>query len=474
MTEISRGLLDPNVYYSSEGNDTLTSNSLEELMAKSNRERELDKKAIDLYLTLRYVPAPYTMYRNIKRLPAGYHLDNNKSEIKKGEADSSNQHDFDTYVEKARGILLNTVQKELQGESEVALLLSGGIDSSIILAALSKFDVGIKTYTLGFSQDDADLLQARKIAQFYSTNHKEIILKDFPEETFRKIMSNMEILNGDPTMIPTKILIENVEGVNKIFVGEGGDEVFGGYPEFRFVELGKYLSAFPTFFLSIAAGFMKSEIKERGGSFFKYYNTHPAQSFLYFKSVFTPEEKEKLYVNNFKDGFEIEDGSIFAFVSDLNYLQNVVRFYLENQLPGRLVPKYCTNTFKVCFPFLDERMIDLMLSAPAKCKFGLIRAREKKVLRKIMAPELPSFIVSQGKRGFIVPVEKWLKGKLGEEVRKTLNKTKIENEGRFNWDFVEPVLENYDKSFYWRNKIWSLFVLEKWLDVHCGEKQCSR
>lgn len=469
MKEISRGLLDRDVYYTKERNETLVSNNLEELIAKSNRERELDKKAIDLYLTLRYVPAPYTMYRNIKRLPAFHSLNQDELKIERRKNYTSKNYNFDTYVEKAREILLDNIKKDLEGESKVALLLSGGIDSSVVLAALSKFDAGINTYTLGFSEDDPDLLHARKLAEFYSTDHKEIILGDFPEKVFQKIISNMENPNGDPTLIPVRILIENAKGVNKIFVGEGGDEVFGGYPEFRFIGLGKYMCFFPTFLKIFAIKFMKGEIKERGEHFLRYYNTNPAKSFLYLKSVFTPEEKGKLYFDDFKNGFEIEDGNIFNFTPDLDYLQNVMKFYLENQLPGRLIPKYYTNSFKFCFPLLDERMVDLMLLAPSEYKFSLMGGKDKKVLRKIMEPELPGFIFKRKKRGFTVPIEEWMKGKLGEEMRETLSKTKIENRGRFNWKFVKPMLENYDKSFYWRNKLWSLFVLEKWLDANYEE-----
>ncbi|HEC91970.1 MAG TPA: asparagine synthase [Candidatus Atribacteria bacterium] len=463
---ISRSLIDENIYYTENGKDVFITSNLDEVKNKINP--SIDKKAIDLYLTLRYVPAPYTMYKGIKRVPVFHNLNVKKDEIRiqKKEMSAPKDYDYKTFVRKSRELLLDNISNKIKDESEVALLLSGGIDSSVVLAALSKFDVGIKTYTLGFSEDDSDLLHARKLAEFYSTDHKEIILGDFPEKVFQKIISNMENPNGDPTLIPVKILIENVKGVNKIFVGEGGDEVFGGYPEFRFIELGRYMKVFPTFIKSFAINFMQGEIKERGSLFLRYYNTNHAKSFLYLKSVFAPEEKEKLYTNDFKNGFEIEDGDIFNFTPDLGYLQNVMGFYLENQLPGRLIPKYYTKNFKFCFPLLDERMVDLMLLAPLEYKFSLIRGKDKKVLRKFMKPELPSFILNRKKRGFTVPIEKWMKGKLKEEINKTFNKEKIKKRKRFNWAYVQKVLRDYDKNFYWRNKLWSLFVLERWLDEH--------
>jgi len=401
--------------------------------------RALTNKQIDLFLTLRYVPLS-------KKAPRRY---------------SRHNYNFKTFIKKSRRIFLNNIKKEIKGEKKVALFLSGGVDSSAVLAGLSMFNVKIKTYTLGFSKNDPDLQLARKLSKYYKTEHKEIILREFPKQIFERCIKNMELPNGDPTVIPVRILTEQVKGVKKIFVGEGGDEVFGGYPEFRYIALSKYFELYPNFIKNIFSNFASEEIKERYNKFFKYLN-NPSKSFLYLKSVFTPEEKEKLYTDNFK--VNIEDGAVFNFKKKLSFLENVIVFYLENQLPSRLITKYPKESgFQFCFPMLDKRLIDLMLFAPRKYKFNLINGKDKKVLRKIMEPELPAFIHKVKKRGFIVPVKKWMDGSLKKEVKKVLNKEKIENEGRFNWNFVQKVLTSYKKNFYWRNKLWTLFVLEKWL-----------
>jgi len=396
-------------------------------------------KQIDLFLTLRYTHLSNGTLREYPKY----------------------NYNFKTFVKKSREIFLDNIKKEIKNEKEVALFLSGGVDSSAILAGLSMFNVKIKTYTLGFSKNDPDLQLARKLSEYYVTEHKEIILDELPEQTFEKCIENMEFPNGDPTVIPVRVLTEQVVGVKKIFVGEGGDEVFGGYPEFRYIVISKYFRCFPNFIKNIFFNFTNEEIKERGRNFFKYLN-NPSRSFLYLKSVFTPEEKEKLYTDNFK--VNIEDGAVFNFKKKLSFLENVIVFYLENQLPGRLITKYPQkNGFQFCFPMLDKRLIDLMLFAPRKYKFNLINGKDKKVLRKMMEPELPAFIHRVKKRGFTVPVKKWMDGSLKKEVEKVLNRKRTEKGGRFNWDFVQKVLTNYKKNFYWRNKLWTLFVLEKWL-----------
>jgi len=406
-----------------------------------NKEK-ITNKQIDLFLTLRYTPS---LKKNLKEYP-------------------KYNYNFKTFVEKSRKILLENIKKEIEGEKQVALLLSGGVDSSVVLAALSTFNIKIKTYTLGFSKNDPDLLLARRLSKYYKTEHKEIILDEFPKQIFEECIKNMDVPNGDPTIIPVRILTKQIEGVNKIFVGEGGDEVFGGYPEFRYSVLSNYSKFFPSFLKNLSCKIIGGEIKERGKWFFKYLN-NPSKSFLYLKSVFTPEEKIKLYSNNFKT--DIENGSFFNFKKDISYSQNIMKFYLENQLPGRLISKYPKdNKFKFCFPMLDEKLVDLMLFAPLKYKFDLISKKNKKVLREIMKPEQPEFIHKTKKRGFTVPVEKWMNDGLKTEVNKILNKNKIEKEKRFNWSYVQEVLKNYKKNFYWRNKLWSLFVLEKWLEKH--------
>lgn len=401
--------------------------------------RKISNKEIDLLLTLRYVPS---FNKNLMEYPRY-------------------NYNFKTFVEKSCKILLENIEKEIKGETQVALFLSGGVDSSVVLAVLSTFDIKIKTYTLGFSKSDPDLLLARKLSKYYGTEHKEIILTDFPKKIFEECIKNMEVPNGDPTVIPVRILTKQVEGVNKVFVGEGGDEVFGGYPEFRYSVLSKYFKFSPIFVTSILCNAIGGQIKERGKEFFKYLN-NPSKSFLYLKSVFTPKEKAKLYSNKFK--VNIEDGSIFEFRKDLFYSQNIMKFYLENQLPGRLISKYPKdNKLKFCFPMLDKKLIDLMLFAPLKYKFNLINGKNKKVLREVMKPEQPRFIYKTKKRGFTVPIEKWMSKGLKKEVSNVLNKDKIEKEKRFNWSYIQEVLINYKKNFYWRNKLWCLFVLEKWL-----------
>jgi len=399
----------------------------------------LTNKQIDLLLTLRYVP----LSNKVSRVYPEYN------------------YNFKTFVKKSREIFLDNIKKEIKGEKKVALFLSGGVDSSAVLAALSTFDIKIQTYTLGFSKNDPDLQLARKLSEYYATEHKEIILDELPKQTFEKCIKNMELPNGDPTVIPVRVLMEQVKGVRKIFVGEGGDEVFGGYPEFRYIVISKYFRCFPNFIKNIFFNFTNEEIKERGRNFFKYLN-NPLRSFLYLKSVFTPEEKEKLYTDNFK--VNMEDGAVFNFKKKLSFLENIMVFYLENQLPGRLITKYPQdNKFKFCFPMLDKKLIDLMLFAPKEYKFNLIDGKNKKVLREMMKSGQPAFIYKAKKRGFTVPVEKWMDGSLKKEVEKVLNKERIEKEGRFNWNFVQKVLTNYKKSFYWRNKLWTLFILEKWL-----------
>jgi len=403
------------------------------------RTKKITNREIDLFLTLRYTP-----FSN-----------------KTSKEYSKYNYNFKTFVEKSREIFLDNIKKEIKGEKSVALFLSGGVDSSAVLAALSTFDIKVKTYTLGFYKSDPDLLLARRLSKYYGTEHKEIVLDKFPKRVFEECIKNMEFPNGDPTVIPVRILTGQIEGVKKIFVGEGGDEVFGGYPEFRYTVLSKYIKPFPGFIKNIFFNFASEEIKERGRNFFKYLN-NPPKSFLYLKSVFTPEEKEKLYTDDFK--VNIKNGTVFNFEKKLSFLQNVMKFYLENQLPNRLISKYPQdNNFKFCFPMLDKRLIDLMLLAPLKYKFNLINEENKKVLREIMKPEQPTFIYKTKKRGFTVPIEEWMDGGLKKEVSKVLNKEEIEKERRFNWDFIQEVLTNYKKNFYWRNKLWTLLVLEKWL-----------
>jgi len=465
--KITRNLVDRAIYYSKE-KGILTSSKIDDLKVRLNP--QLDKKAIDLFLTLRYIPAPYTTYRGIKKLPVFHTLEIEPGRIKIKEEQANYQKKEFSYKQitnELRKALFEHVSGEVKDEEKVALFLSGGIDSSSILAILSRLNVKVHTYTLGFNDKDPDLLASRRLARHFSTKHREIVLRDFPKEIFEEVILKMDEPVADPTFLPTKVLVNSLdEDLNKVFIGEGGDEVFGGYPEFRYIELAKFVRHLPRFLQIFAYLFEEKEKKKRIGNFLlDYYNY--SKAFLSLKSVFTLDEKEQLYSKEFKKGLDVEKGEIFSFNSQLRFSQNIINFYLKSQLPARLISKYPQNSkYRFCFPMLYNKIVPLMIKAPIKYKFDYFWGKDKKILREVMKDLLPSFVLNRKKRSFTVPIDQWMKGSLKKEIEKTLNKEDIKDSGRFQWDFVSSIIYSRDKSFYWRNKLWSLFVLEKWLAMH--------
>lgn len=465
--KVYRALTDRGIYYSEE-RGALISNTINDLKQELNP--ELNKKAIDLFLTLRYIPAPYTIYTGIKKLPVIHSLEAEEGKVKIRERKIfyNAKDSYKKLVCEAKKALFDCVSREVEGEKKVGLLLSGGIDSSSILAVLSKLNVEVLTYTLGFDRRDPDLLISRKLAEHFHTKHKEIILKDFPKETFDKVISKMDEPVADPTYIPVRTLAEKVDNeVKKIFVGEGGDEIFGGYPEFRYLALAKFARYLPQPLRAITYCFRDSKTKNRISKFLQYYPSY-SKAFLYLKSVFTPEQKRQLYTKDFMEGLEVENGKIFAFNKQFEFSQNVINFYLKSQLSARLISKYPQDTkYKFYFPMLSNQILSLMIEAPIEYKFNLISGRNKIILRAMLKGLLPQDILNRRKRGFTVPIAQWMKGSLKKEIERVLSKEQIQNNKMFNWDFVKLIVDNHNKSFYWRNKLWSLFTLEKWLAAHC-------
>ena len=188
---------------------------------------------------------------------------------------------------------------------------------------------------------------------------------------------------------------------------------------------------------------------------------------MYLKSVFTPEEKEGLYCSEFKKDLETEKGRLFAFDNQLKFSQNLINFYLDNQLPERLMVKYPGNTkFKFCFPMLNNKLVSLMIDAPLNYKFSYFLPTNKRLLRNLVQDLLPRFALRRKKKPFSVPIDQWMKGRLKEELKKILNEKDVRNKRRFNWHAIKAIIYSKDKSFYQRNKLWCLFVLEKWLALH--------
>lgn len=464
-------LTDEDIFYNRDVKNLKLTYDIKDLREELNP--PLNKKAIDIYLSLGYIPAPLTVYEGIYRIPAFSELRayNGSFLIQKKPFSILNRKFTEEKLKvEIKESFLKSIKEEINGEKKVGLLLSGGIDSSTVLAFLSQFNIPIHTYTVGFHKQDPDLLAARKLSNIFSTKHNEILVNHIPIKIFNDFIKNLNQPVSDMAYLSVRIILENIDReINKVFCGTGGDEVFGGYETLIKVDQAKYIKFFPKIIQKFVPWIIQpknQESRQAIRNFLKYYNNY-SKSFHYISSFFNFKEKHKLYNKNMRD-LSIDQGEIFNFNDKIRYSQNLMSYFLEKQLQARLIGKYAKDySFKYCFPFLTNELISLMINVPVKYKYNIFLEKDKIILRKILKELVPISIAKRAKKGFNVPFDYLLKGDLGEEIKRILsNKENINRLGMFKFEFIENLLQNFKSKSIGGIKIWTLFVLIKWIELN--------
>ncbi len=450
--------------------------------------REIVPEAIHYYLSFMCVPAPLTAYRQIKKLEPGHTLRfNRRGEVK---IERYWQPDFsrkvkitdDEAAEQVVDVLRDAVRVRLMSEVPLGAFLSGGIDSSAVVALMSELSsTPVKTFSIGFEEQDfSELEHARRVAKHVGADHHEFIVRPDALEVLPMLIEHYGEPYADSSAIPTYYVSrETRRHVTVALNGDGGDECFAGYERYAAMRLAEtYRTSVPGFIRdSVIGGALdmlpaatgKSRLRQ-AQRFSSAASLPTSERYLRWVSVFDREAKHDLYTKEFTQQVGGHDAlnvlspwysaANGSGVVDAALLTDTMT-YLPNDLLTKVDIASMAVSLEARSPFLDHLVIEFAARLPENLKLRALTT--KYVLKKALRMLLPPEILNRRKMGFGVPISYWLRGPMQPMMRETLLGERSMRRGILRPERVSHLVEEHvSKRADHAHRLWTLLMLELW------------
>lgn len=451
--------------------------------------KEIDPIAVNHYLTLQYVPSPLTGFKNIYKLSPGHFFifKDGKLQIKKYWSISFEKK-LHLQEEEWEDILLKklneSVLSRLISDVPLGVFLSGGLDSSAVVALMSKVtSQKIKTFSISFDDPKFDESNyASIVAKKYHTDHKSFNVNN---KMMSEILSNITDFYDEPfadnSAIPTLALCKFASKYVKVaLTGDGGDENFAGYERYSVVDIYNIYKRVPPNLRKIfSSGAVLTDnivLNKFSGRVRTYTNTFNLpfyKKYLYYSCFFDNKTKFSIYSEEFLktvtgfDTFNLFKSLYNRKLSDLDNALNIdISTYLPDDLLFKMDTASMVNSLEVRAPFLNHELLELTAKMPHELKIKFFNKKYifKKILKKNQF--LPNEIINRGKKGFVVPIEKWLKKDYRELLIESLSSKKFKNTNIFDDDKLQEYLEAFFQGKVSANNIFALLSLSLWINKY--------
>jgi asparagine synthase (glutamine-hydrolysing) len=448
--------------------------------------REIQPEAIDAYLSFMCVPAPLTAYRSIRKLEPGHWLRWRKGEItieRYWQPDFSQKLDIseEEAGERAIEILRDSVKVRLMSEVPLGAFLSGGIDSSAVVALMAQeSNEKVKTFSIGFEEQDfSELHHARRVAEWVGADHHEFIVRPDAVEILPLLVEHYGEPYADSSAVPTYYVArETRKHVTVALNGDGGDESFAGYERYAAMQLAENYRKVPEFVrksVKVGVGLIPTSELGRsrlrsGKRFLEAASLPKVDRYLRWMSIFDAAAKSSLYSDAFKS--ETTSGYAksllepwFVRANGSGFVDASLLADLMTYLPNDLLVKVDIATMAVSLearsPFLDHHVIEFAASLPEK--FKLRGLTTKYLLKKVLRKLLPSENLDRRKMGFGVPIGHWFRGKMQPFLREVVLSEKALNRGLFKPEIVRQLVAQHTEGKRdYSHQLWTLLMLELW------------
>ncbi|WP_169945921.1 asparagine synthase (glutamine-hydrolyzing) [Microbispora sp. H11081] len=477
------------LYWRSDGGTIWFGSELKSLAQDPGMSREVDPVALHHYLTYQYVPAPWSIYRGVRKLPPGHVLvwEGGRARVSRYWSPVSAPRrvaDVRAEEERLRELLLEATRIRMVSERPVGAFLSGGIDSSAVVAAMAmQSGEPVRTFCVGFDDSAYDERhKARMVAERYGTDHHELVVTPDMLGMLSRLAWQFDEPFADSSAIPSFYVAEMTRAhVTVALNGDGGDESFGGYRRYALMDMAGALPGLPGP-LAAACGRLGAALAERGdygtlrrrlGRVAGFVAEPPARRYAALMSRCTEERKAALYSDELR--------ALLAGVDSGALLE---RLFLDSRaatgsgraqevdivsyLPGDLLVKVDTTTMAHSLegrsPFLDHVLMEWAAGLPAALK---VRGRRTKVLlRRAVADWLPQEPLRAPKKGFGVPLAAWLRGELRDLAWEVLTDGTARGRGLFRPQAVHRLLREHAAGSDHSDVLWSLLQFELWHRAH--------
>jgi asparagine synthase (glutamine-hydrolysing) len=479
------------LHYSIDGKRLVFASELKALLRDPALRRGIDPAALDQYLAYEFVPSPASIVRGINKLPPAHTLTWSVAEGTRrlrrywspelGVGDG--RRNLDEEAERLRAVLRESVRKELISDVPLGVFLSGGIDSSAVAAMMTELGGDVKSFSVGFADRSFDeSAYAREVARRLGTEHRELTLE--PEMLLGLIPKLPSLLDeplGDASIIPTYLLAEFTRRHVKVALGgDGGDELFAGYPTLQAHRLAAYYMRAPRLLreglvepvvrrLPVSRGNLSVDFRAKrfvGGAGYPVAERHQR-----WMGSFAAEERASLLSREVRhEVHEMEDGEA-AYADPLNQVLALdMRLYLENDILVKLDRASMMASLEGRVPLLNNDFVEYATHLPLNMKLRGLRS--KFLLKRALRGVLPESILNRPKKGFGIPVADWFRGPLKEQLLSVLSPERIAREGFFDASAVARLVSDHlEGRRDNRKQLWTLFAFELWHDgyISLGE-----
>lgn len=481
------------IFYYWDGKSFYFASEMKAILIGLEVKPKINVKSISSYLGLGFIPAPDTIYENIFKLQPGNHLLIQKNRLERKAYWSIGDHLEEKRIKSLKeaktilnGLIVDSVKLQLRSDVSNGVFLSSGIDSSLITAkAVQVSSDKIKSFSLGFKDNPNDeSVYARIIANRLGTEHHEIIITEKDAiDSLNEALDLYEEPNADASIIPTLLLSRFAkQNISVALSGEGADELFLGYGRYKWAKrLDSNLKRFIGQGASYALTLMSSRYK-RIGQLLDLKQSRNITHHIFSQEQYNFNDKEverllaKDYTTTNSPGPMLDSTRVFSSRDEItshdyltSHLDLVDRqaifdqlYYLPDDLLTKIDRATMKHSLEARVPFLDHRIIEFALNIDNNLKIR--KNTSKFLLKEILFEHLPSSLYDRPKKGFSIPLKKWLNNEMRFLITDYLNKKSIEETAILDYKFVEKLIADYDKGDdYLGLRIWLLIVLQHWL-----------
>lgn len=474
------------MYYWADQDKLVFGSELKALVQHPDVPRQVNLQALDIFLALEYIPAPYTIYKDVFKLPAGHSLVLENGQVKVNEYwdvpyQPVRQSEAEC-VEILSGLLKEAVRMRLISDVPLGAFLSGGIDSSTVVGYMSQsMNEPVQTFSIGFEDSTYnELPYAETVARHFKTNHHVEVLDPDYASLAESLVCQHDEPFADTSIFPTYLVSKVARQKVKVALsGDGGDELFAGYDTYRAEKVNRYYGLLPN---ALRQGVMPrfaewlppqrakkgfiNKIKRmvEGGAL------DPSLQHTRWMIFMNPGNKESLYcsdlraelqddwTSNFLNGY-FEKAARFDRLAQQQYVD--IKTYLVDDILVKVDRMSMAVSLEARVPMLDPRIIEFAVNLPPHMKLN--GSRTKSILRDAVKNLVPGSVLEKPKEGFSIPMKHWLCTSLKPMMLDLLSKDSLQKHGYFDHQVVAQwIREHLDGSVNHSHRLWALMVFEMW------------
>ncbi|MBU1417943.1 MAG: asparagine synthase (glutamine-hydrolyzing) [Proteobacteria bacterium] len=474
------------LYYYHKDNKLVFASEIKAILEDKTIERKLSHQALYDYIGFEFVPAPATMFQDIYKIPAGHYLlcREGKIEVKQyWDLDFSANSaglSYNDSVEKLRELLDYSVKSHLVSDVPLGVFLSGGLDSSAIVAMMRRHISGpLKTFTIGYHDKSfSELDYAAQVADYFGTEHQVLMLDDIKSEYVEKTLWHLDEPMTDLSTVPLYLLCKQArEHVTVCLSGEGADESFAGYDRFKASKLNLFFRVLPAPVRKQIVGRLIAALPDQPQKkgainmlkrFVEGANLPPEGHHLRWQYFANEDQNNHLFNEHFKSQTVFDP---FRIVRDYSGRCNAkdrinreiyldMRYMMTDSVLMKVDKMSMASSLEVRVPLLDHVLVEFLASLPGDWK--LKGMRTKHIFRSVLDGMLPDNIVNRGKQGYSLPVKHLLRGEMKSYMVSLLNESTIIRENMHLGYVNHLIKEHCDMVHNHNHVLWALINIAIW------------